>query len=35
VDLIALLAIAVLVVAGGWLLLAYLLSRPHGRQRRR
>lgn len=34
-DLLALVAVSLLVVVGGWLLLAYLLSRPHGRRRRR
>jgi len=30
-----LLLAAALVAVAGWLLLAYLLSRPHGRRRRR
>lgn len=34
-DLFALLAAAILAAVAGWLLLAYLLSRPHGRRRRR
>lgn len=38
-ELIALIGLALLLAAGGWLLLVYLLSRPvrrpHGRERRR
>lgn len=35
VDLLVLLLFAGSVTAAGWLLLAYLLSSPHGRRRRR